>query len=152
MPPPDRSFKSLKTATKASGTLAKALVRHLLSWKHSSQPPRLELGPDRKGIDLFLYDFAKEHSGTINRVLWPFNRAICHTTGHSMRPTCSGDNQIIWVERSYEGGHNIRTGDTVVALTPEKKRHYVHKRVLGAPGDTFVKRLGRSRINELAKV
>lgn len=69
-----------------------------------------------------------------------------------MRPTLSGDNQIIWVDTSYARGHNVRKGDTVIAVTPEKKSQHVHKKVIGGPGDTFMKRLGRSRINEIAKV
>lgn len=153
MPPPDRSFRSLRTATMASGTLAKAFFRHLFNRKRSLQSPRpAHLGPDRESIDLFLYEFAIQNNTNINRVLQLFNRAMVPTTGHSMMPTCSGDNQMIWIDISHRGCHNIRKGDTVTAVTPGKKRYHVHKRVMAGAGDTFITRLGRSRVNEVAKV
>jgi len=74
------------------------------------------------------------------------------STCHSMRPTCLGDDQVIRVDRSYEGGHNVRTGDTIGALPPGKERRSIHEKVLGARRDTFVKGLRRGKIQEVTKL
>lgn len=63
-----------------------------------------------------------------------------------------GDDQVIRVDRSYEGGHNVRTGDTIGALPPGKERRSVHEKVLGARRDTFVKGLRRGKIQEVTKL
>ncbi len=149
MPPPTTSLRTIASAIFSSGPLLRTLLFYPLihGWTLLRQCSGPTIRGDRAGFDRFLYEYARHHRQEVNLVLRPFNRHINTSTGMSMRPTCTGDREIIWTDTYYQGGRDIGTGDVVtvwvLAAAGYPGAQLWMKRVMGLEGNEYIKKTPR---------
>ncbi len=65
---------------------------------------------------------------------------LWYTGGDSMRPTMTGNNEVIYVSMKYSGGRGVQVGDAIVVVgiewrsRGEKTVKHILKRIVGLPG------------------
>ena len=130
-----------------------------LPWQAPSPLPMKGYPQRRQGLYEKLYQHLPKNSRTY---LYIFHHAgiggVYKCIGDSMRPSFTGQNEIVFSSYKVRGGRGLRIGDVVAIRDSEevirgkpKENYHILKRIVALPGEKHYKEGRRARYLEMVQ-